>query len=124
MADQKPLGLNIRYRTNPAYRSVYAGGAYGGIVPSGEIVLGIFSERPHFPESAIVEFNEQTKQGTETVQIEKGIVREMEVGVIMNLNVAKAVRQWLDEKIAFVEKTLADPNIKQIEITGAKSEVL
>ncbi|MGA2714503.1 MAG: hypothetical protein ABSG41_15470 [Bryobacteraceae bacterium] len=120
--DQKEKTLHIRYRNNPAYRSVHAGGAYGGVLPSTEIFLGIFSERTHFPESATVEINEETKQGVEKVQIEKGIVREMEIGLIMNVHVAKAIRQWLDEKIAFVEQVTADPKNAQIEIIGGRSE--
>ena len=120
--DQKSKSLNIRYRNNPAYRSVHATGAYGGTLPNGEICLGIFSERTHFPESAIVEVDEQTKQGKETVQVEKGIVREMEVGIIMNLDVAKAIRVWLDDKIAFVEQAMADPKQMRIEVIGGKGE--
>jgi hypothetical protein len=121
--DQKTKILQIRYRNNPAYRSVHAGGAYGGVVPSGEIFLGIFSERTHFPESATVELDEQTSQGRETIQIEKGIVREVEVGLIMNLSVAKAIRQWLDEKIAFVEQVNSDPNSTRVEIIPGRSDV-
>jgi hypothetical protein len=71
----------------------------------------------------MVDFNDQTGQGIETVQIEKGIVREMEVGLMMNLSVAKAIRQWLDEKIAFVEQVVADPAAKRVEIIGGRSEL-
>lgn len=121
--DQKPKVMNIRYRNNAAYRSVHASGAYGGIVPSGEIFLGVFSERNHFPECATVEFSDAGDQGIENVQVEKGIVREMEVGVIMNLNVAKAIKQWLDEKITLIEQAAADPNAKSIQIVEAKRQL-
>jgi hypothetical protein len=114
--------IQIRYRNSPAYRSIHASGAYGGVIPTGDITLGIFSERNHFPESAIVAVSPETKQGTETVQVEKGIVREMEVGIIMNLSVAKAIRQWLDDKIAFIEAN-TDPN-KRIEIAGAREKTV
>ena len=120
--DSNTKSLSVRYRNNAAYRSVHASGAYGGAVPTGEIFLGIFSERTHFPESALVEFDEVTHQAKETVQVEKGIVREMEVGIIMNLEVAKSIHLWLQEKINFVEGMMASSE-PRVEVLGGKSKL-
>jgi hypothetical protein len=92
--------LTISYRESPAYRNVHVSGAYGGLTPTGEIFMGVYSQRLHFPESSCVEL-----PGNVGVAIEKdfkvssGLVRDMEVGLTMDIDTAKAVYEWLKFKL-------------------------
>jgi len=121
MEDKK--SIKVHYRSGQAYRSIHAGGAHGGALPSGDIFMGIFSERTNFPDCSVIELEREASgySGKEIVKIEQGLVREMEVGVFMNINVARSLRQWLDEKIAFIEQAMQDPTVpKDVMITGGK----
>jgi hypothetical protein len=126
MEDDKQ-SIKINYRSAQSYRVVHASGIHGGPLPSGEIFLSVFSERTNFPDSSVIQIEKDGSgfSGKEIVQIDKGLVREMEVGVLMNINVARALRQWLDEKIIFIERAMDDPNVpKNVMIAGGKGDIV
>ena len=85
------------------FRVIHADGVWGGVTPHMNIQMSFFSERTPIPKvttaqvtpSGIKEINKETKIG---------IIREVEVDVIMDLETAKALRFWLDEKIQAMDR--------------------
>ena len=103
--------VRFHYVKSNAFRVVHADGVIGGPTPSGLLHLSFFSER--FPIPAVVEHaisdagggrrevgKEIAKEGKE------GVVREVEVGVMMTLDMAKQLHAWLGNNIQRIEAAL------------------
>jgi hypothetical protein len=76
----------------------------GGIDPPGnQISLSVYSERWPIPKRTVHELTEDTTIGKELKServFRNAVVREIEVQLVMNIEVAKRIREWLDEKIS------------------------
>ncbi len=102
-----PARLKVRYIKSNYFRVVHSDGAFGGFTPQGNIFMGIYNERAPIPD-ATFQAIEGGMLGKELVEHRQGgkdeIIRELEVGLTMDVNVAKALLEWLKEKIDVVEK--------------------
>ncbi|HET7501633.1 MAG TPA: hypothetical protein VFK02_11535 [Kofleriaceae bacterium] len=100
--------VRFHYIKSSAFRVVHADGVVGGPTPSGLIHLSFFSERLPIP--TIVDHaasdagggrlmlgEEIAKEGKE------GVVREVEVGVVMTIDMAKKLHMWLGDNIQRIE---------------------
>lgn len=103
----------VRYHhiKSNAYRVVHADGVVGGPTPSGLIHVSFFSERQPIPtiiDHAIIVTGEGRGVLGEEVAREgkKGVVREIEVGVAMTLDMAKLLHTWLGKHIKDLEDTM------------------
>lgn len=103
--------VRFHYIKSNAYRVVHADGVVGGPTPSGLVHVSFFSERLPIPtvvDHAVSDIgggrgtlgNEIAREG------KKGVVREVEVGVVMTLDTAKLLRAWLDDNITRLETAL------------------
>jgi hypothetical protein len=88
------------------FRVVHADGAFGGIAPNGLIRMALYSEGNPFPESITYDL-----QGNNLIEKQRSkqpplgtIIRELEVDVVMNIRVARSLRNWLDDKIKQLEQ--------------------
>lgn len=108
MANNKPKEkVTFHYIKSNGFRAVHADGVWGGVTPRGYITMSFFSERAPIPQSLTHEVV-QNKLGVETdIESKTGIVREVEIEVLVDLPMAKSLIPWLQEKINFLE------NIKQ-----------
>jgi len=82
------------------FRVIHADGAWGGITPQFNIQMALFSERHPIPT--------EVSYKLEPSGLRDGIVREIEADVIMSLDVARALRIWLDNKIGEAEELRAE----------------
>jgi hypothetical protein len=100
--------VRFHYIKSNAYRVVHADGVIGGPTPSGLVSFSFFSER--FPIPTVVDHavsdlgggrmvlgSEIAKEGKE------GVVREVEVGVMMTIDMAKKLHAWLGDNIRRAE---------------------
>jgi len=97
-----------------AYRVIHADGAYGGLSPRLGIFMALYSERPPIPQSVTHEFSGSgLGQELRELRITRdAVVREVEVGVYLDVEVAKVVIAWLQEKVRQVGEIQAGaPNI-------------
>ncbi len=86
-------------------------GIYGGLTPRGEIYMDIFIEKNVSPEFVTHKIEETGELGGEIdKKVENGILREVECSMIMNIDMAKSLRKWLDDKITDREKLLPTKN--------------
>jgi hypothetical protein len=90
-----------------AFRVVHADGMFGGPTPRGDLFIGFFSERFPIPTSTFHEVKPSGEIGEE-IRSERegrqGVVREVEIGIKCNLEVAKAFSLWLQQKVVEIEK--------------------
>jgi hypothetical protein len=101
-----PIKIEFAFMKSPLCRVIHVDGAWGGITGHGDINMALFSEHREPPPSSKYNINRQTGEMTEELGANTGtLVREIEVQVVMNLDVAIALRAWLDERIETVGKT-------------------
>jgi hypothetical protein len=116
-----PSHVKFRYIKSNYFRVVHVDGAFGGFSPQGKIFVSMFSERPPLPDATFqtVEGGVLGKELVEHRQAgDEGVVRELEVGLAMDVSVAKGLVDWLNERIEIAEKIQS--NFTSQEILGKK----
>jgi hypothetical protein len=115
-----PSTVEFDYLKSNFFRVVRANGAFGGFSPDGSLYMAIYSERPAMPDASIYAIESTGKVGAEIMAqrkvTSKGIVRELEVGLSFDVAVAKAIIQWLSERVEMAEKLAAAANTKMTEV--------
>ena len=100
--------MKFKYILPKEYTPNYANGAYGGINPKGEIVINFFVELSAVPQTQIYEIDKKGLLGkklkTEPENNHDVILRQVNSGVIMNIDTAKKIRDWFDNQIKNFEK--------------------
>jgi hypothetical protein len=116
MSNHVPTRLKFDYIKSNFFRVVHADGVYGGPSPHRELCLTFFNERFPIPKSSIYNIA-PTGELQDELQSERdartGIVREVEIAVMMDLSVAKSLALWLADKIAEIEGIQNPPSIRK-----------
>jgi hypothetical protein len=99
-ATRHPKSLRFHYIKSNFFRVVHVDGAIGGVTPNGMIHASLFNERAAIPKEVAHQVNADGSLGTviDTVSRE-GIVREMEVDVILTPTAAQALHDWLADHL-------------------------
>ena len=99
--------IEFDYIKSTSFRVVYADGVWGGLTPRGLIAMSFFSERHPIPKKLVHEITDEGTLGKESSRESRaGIIREVDVEVLMDLAMAKSFRSWLDEKIKVGENPI------------------
>lgn len=104
MAEDNKVAFH--YIKSKYFRVVHADGAFGGLTPHLDIFLSLYSERPPIPKRMVHDVVDG-RLGDEIRAERKsksGIVREAEIGITMDIDVAKSLVEWLQQKIQDVDK--------------------
>lgn len=116
-ADEPPKSIRLNYIKSQFFRVVHTDGAIGGITPHLEIHMDCWSQRGAIPQETVHEVLLDGTLGKEIRPERKtreGIVREVEVGLVFNVEVAKELIKWLQNKVdriaEFTEKTIDESN--------------
>jgi len=92
--------VDVNYVKTGSYRTYHVDGMFGGPTAHGKIYIELFIERAVTPQ--VIQF-EVTQEGTLGKEVsrtgKKGIVREIEAGLIMDVAAAKSFGNWLNEKV-------------------------
>ena len=87
------------------FRVIHVDGAFGGLAPSGNIHMALYSERQAIPTRTVFPF-EGDKLGPENLkkrEVRESLVREVEVDVVLSIDQARALHKWLTGKIESLE---------------------
>ena len=99
--------LRIEYQKSQSFRVIHADGAYGGTSPRLQLFIAFYNER--FPIPKVLTY-ETSATGAPLGEItaeresKEGIIREVEVGVTLDITAAKSFLAWLTEQVAELEK--------------------
>jgi hypothetical protein len=107
MSEATPEKIRIEYQKSHSFRVVHVDGAYGGTSPRLQLFIAFYSERFPIPKVLTYEISPSGTPGeeiTEERETKEGIIREVEVGVLLDLQAAKAFASWLNEHVAELEK--------------------
>lgn len=106
--------VKFTYSKSSYFRVIKVDGAWGGISPSGDIVMSTYNERAPIPD--VQEFNITAEGKLNLVTQEttsQGIMREVEVAMSMRPEAALAMANWLLDKVRQIEK-LTGEHIKDL----------
>jgi hypothetical protein len=103
--------VRFDYIKSGSFRVIHADGVVGGLTPRLDIHIDFWSERFPIPQQVAYALNQDGTLGEEVKEERKtrdSIVREVEAGVVMDLESVRAFRDWLNDRIAEVERILAE----------------
>lgn len=97
--------IKFKYLFNKEYDPEYVNGFYGGINPSGELMLHFFLERIPLPYEEVVKLDEEGAFGESAVVApeEYKFIRSIKSGVVMNKETVSALIDWLQTAILDME---------------------
>ncbi len=116
MADTgAPQKMRFDYLKSPLFRMIHADGVVGGPTPKGLLFLSFFNERMPIPQQIVHTIDQVESAGTafgqptfrarlgEEILAERvsreSIIRETEVGVLLDLPTAEKLHDWLSTQI-------------------------
>ena len=108
---QMPTEVKIDYIKSNYFRVVHGDGVFGGVSPHGKVFLTIWSARPSIPQTIVHGVNEDGSLGDEIREARVGrdaMIREAEVGILMDVEVAKSFIKLLQERVKIIEDALRD----------------
>src|SRR4051794_33894026 len=97
MADSAlPSSVKFHYIKSNLFRVIHSEGAIGGLTPHREIFVSLFNERSALPKLIEFSLSPEGRIGGEISREGKeGIVREVEIGIIMSADSAKQLAHFL-----------------------------
>lgn len=107
MNESIPNTLRIEYQKSQSFRVIHADGAYGGTSPHLQLFIAFYSERFPIPKVLTYEVSASGAPEREIVaerESKEGVIREVEVGVTLDINAAKGFATWLAQEVAELEK--------------------
>jgi hypothetical protein len=94
--------LPVYYVKSNYHRVVHVDGVYGGCSPTlGNIVMTVFSHRVPLPDKAVNDAGGNEIREKRVVKY--GIENELEASLVLELNTARIIRDWLDSTIKNAE---------------------
>ena len=109
--------LPVHFIKSTSFRVVHANGVWYGGDNQGNIHMTFFNERSPIPRTMVVNLDERGAVIGEDItkrDSKQGIVREMEVDVVLSLQVALEFYQSLGENIKAIQATLKLANEEKI----------
>ena len=101
-----PVKIRYEYKQDDKTSLQYAHGVWGGINPHGEIEMNFYSESDKIPEWSERVVMQDGALWHEMVPAEsdsKTVVRHIHSKVLINYDTARAIYDWLDEKLSALE---------------------
>lgn len=102
----KPRVL-FHYEKSNLFRVVHADGAWGGLTPDLDVFFTFFNSRPPIPQILVHEIEDDGHVGEEILDQKvgkDGIVREVEVGVVMSAQHVEALIAFLQDRLESIKK--------------------
>ena len=103
---QYPNRIRYEYEVDKETRLRYSHGVWGGINPQGEVEISFYLESDKMPpySERVVEpdgsFGEESAPFSEE---ERVIVRHVHSRIVMNVQAARAMLEWLEDKVSTLE---------------------
>jgi len=92
--------LKVRFIKSYDYKVGFSTGVHGGLSSNGLINMNFFVDRSVIPDSETVEIDEIGRKIRDIEKIKDGdAVREVQFGTLLDINSAKRVVKWLEERI-------------------------
>jgi hypothetical protein len=100
--DQEGKKIKFFFQKSNLFRVVHADGAWGGLTPDLQIFFSLFNTRPPIPQilgQAITPDGQLGAEIPEMTVVKDGILREVEVGVMMSPENVQALIDFLQTRV-------------------------
>ena len=98
--------VRFNYIKSPQFRTILYSGIFGGLTPQGKIAMAIFNERFAIPQHVTHDLVEGSP-GDEIERVgREGIVRELDVNIILDPARARSMASWLTAKAEQIDAAL------------------
>ena len=97
-AGELPAAISFHYIKSNLFRVIRVDGAVGGVNPKGIIQAALYSERLPNPQKTVQRLSPEGVLGEELVEhrvTRDGMVREVEIELLMDIATAKTFADWL-----------------------------
>ena len=105
---EKLTSIKFHYLKAANFRTAHIDGAIGSITTKGFLHMALFSERPPIPQQTGFKLEENNILGEEIEKdriTKEGVIRQLEIDLIINEETAADLRNWLDQRLEeFVER--------------------
>jgi hypothetical protein len=102
-AEEKKDTVRFHYLKSYGFRTVHADGAMGGPTPRGKgLHIAFYAERAPIPTMTVHKVTDSQQLGEEILDERSsrdGIVRELEVDVVMDIGAARDLHGWLGQQL-------------------------
>ena len=116
-----PSEVQFHYLKSSQFRVVHVDGIVGSVSPRGLLHMSAYSERIAIPQVAIHDVKADGTLGAARQQIGRsGIVRELEVDLMLDQQIAEALHEWLGERLT--EMRTLSTTMKALQGTTAKAK--
>ena len=114
MTENEVDQVKFTFVRSPLFRVVHSNGAWGGITPRLELSVTFYSERFPPPQHVTYEVTPDGQLGAEIERdVTEGVRRESEVEVMMSMQEARNLHQWLGARIEEFQRINPDTNQSQ-----------
>ena len=97
---QMPTKVEATYVKSQLCRVIHADGAWGGLTPQGTIHMALFSEHTKAPDATVFLLDRATQTAKEQpAGPQTTWIREVEADIILTREAARALRDWLTDKL-------------------------
>ena len=110
--EKSPLRIRYEYEENPEARLHYAHGVWGGINPQGEVELNFYTESDKLPPYSERIIAPDGSFGHEMAPVDddlKIVTRRIHTKLLLNYYTARAVAEWLQDKVDILENEEESP---------------
>ncbi len=101
-----PMKIRYLYESDASASTLYAHGVWGGLNPHGEIEMQFYTESDKLPETTECLIHEDGAVGPEMSDESEDtrvVLRKIGAKVLVNYHTAKALIDWLEEKVSALE---------------------
>ena len=94
--------LTFDYVKSNLFRTIHADGLVGSFTPSSDIYIAFFNERFPIPQQLVFELQSDGTIGDEITELRRSrdsVLREMEIGITMTVDVAESLVEYLKKMI-------------------------
>ena len=106
-----PSEVSFDFIKSNLFRVIAVDGAFGGLSPNArKIHMAVYSERRPIPKRTVHVISEEGVLGDEVSdkrEVRDAFVREVEADLVISLEVAQAMRAWLDDRITEITIAIA-----------------
>jgi hypothetical protein len=115
-----PSSVKFHFIKSNFFRVVHADGAIGGLTPSRQIFISVYNERAAIPKVIEMNISPDGHLGKEISRESKeGLVREMEMGIILNGHAAELLAETLLESVKALKESMREsPDRHDASISG------
>ncbi len=116
-----PLRIRYEYEIDPTKQLEFAHGVWGGINPQGEVELNFYTESDKLPPYSERIIAPDGSFGHEMAPYDddlKVVVRRIHTRLVLNYHTARAVLEWLEDKVDILEEEGEAPPIMLDEDDG------